>query len=259
MKLHVNVIVLIAVFLAVPISVFAADFEELDKPPEGIYKGQRLAGGYIALGIPFGSAIKAEKKFVKGSTYTFTDSDTTKSLWLTHLSFALGVYGEYLPMEYIGIYGRIGAERVVQRTNFGRNFSNKRSYLYKGYSIMLGPNFHATNRKPWDVSLAPLIGYTFGTYHATPIADRCLQGYNPSHSKNRISTFIYGVEMRLSIFFSGGFIMSLSGEWVRIPVKLSKPIAEQNTQTGRRFMNGGKSGNIDNIRLVLGIGYAFKN
>ncbi|HEY1406437.1 MAG TPA: hypothetical protein VF857_07510 [Spirochaetota bacterium] len=238
---------------------FAADFEELDKPPEGVYRGQILTGGFFSFGVPSGSVIDAEKSFVKGSTYTFVDSETTKALWITHLSYSYGVYGEYIVYEHIGVYAQFGGVSVVQRSDFGRNYSNKRKYLYSGVMLLLGPNFHLTDRRPWDLSLAPLIGYTYGTFNATPVADSLISGYDPSNARTKISTFVYGANLKGTIYFSGGFSISLGGEWIRIPIKLSGPIAEKNPQTGIQYMNGKSSGNIDNLRLIVSAGYAFKH
>jgi len=61
------------------------------------------------------------------------------------------------------------------------------------------------------------------------------------------------------LFFSGGLLISLGGEWIRIPIKMDGPIKESNPQTERTYMNGKTSGNIDNIRFIISAGYAFKN
>jgi hypothetical protein len=62
-KIIFSLTVLASIFETVA---FAANFEELDKPPEGIYKGQILVGGYASIGMTLGSVIDAEDKFVKG-------------------------------------------------------------------------------------------------------------------------------------------------------------------------------------------------
>jgi hypothetical protein len=153
----------------------------------------------------------------------------------------------------------MGYSSVIQLTNFGKDYSNTRGSLYDGYTFLAGPNLHLTNRKPWDLSLAPLIGFAYGTYTATPVADKLLPAYDPTNNKATTFGLIYGVELKLSLFFSGGFFLSLGGEWVRIPVKLSGSVDATNSQTGARFMGGGTSGDIDNIRFLLAAGYAFSN
>jgi hypothetical protein len=256
---RIIIISLAALALFIENAAFAANFEELDKPPEGVYKGQILAGGYMSIGMAMGSIIDAEDKFVKGSTYTFSDSETTKALWINHISYSVGIFGEYLPIDYVGVYAKLGYSSVIQLTNFGKDYSNTRGSLYDGYTFLVGPNLHLTNRKPWDLSLAPLVGFAYGTYNATPVADKLLTGYDPANSKSTASGLIYGVELKLSLFFSGGFFLSLGGEWIRIPIKLSAPVDATNSQTGARFLNGGTSGEIDNVRFLLCAGYAFTN
>jgi len=260
-------VTLFLLFIALPL--VAADFEELDKPPEGIYRGQMLLGGYFSFGIPRGSVIDAENKFVKGSTHSFSDSETTKALWITHLSYSFGVFGEYVVYDHIGVYSQLGATYVVQRTDYGKDYSNNKRNLYAGAMFLLGPDFHLTDRRPWDVSLCPLIGYTYGKFHASPIAESQInqkstdgnieKTYHPSGAKTRISTFVYGANLKVSVFFSGGLLISLGGEWIRIPIKMDGPIKESNPQTERTYMNGKTSGNIDNIRFIISAGYAFKN
>ncbi len=267
MKLLFHFLTACAVLLNT-VQLFAADFEELDKPPEGIYRGQILAGGFFSFGIPSGSIIDAEKSFVKGSTHTFSDSETTKALWITHLSYSYGVFGEYVAYDHIGVYAQFGGINIVQRTDYGKDYSNSRKNLYAGVMFLLGPNFHLTDRRPWDVSLCPMIGYTYGKFHATPIAASAINSnesgtlektYSPSGSKTQIRTLIYGANLKVSVFFSGGLAISLGGEWIRIPIKMDGPIKETNPQTGKQYLKGKSSGNIDNMRLFISAGYALKN
>jgi hypothetical protein len=247
---------LIGLFLCTE-RVFAANFEELDKPPEGIYKGQILVGGYASMGIVRGSAIDAENKFVQGSSYTFSESDTTKAFWINHLSYSFGVYGEYVFIDYIGVTAKSGYSSVVQRTNFGKDYANKSAVLYRDFFFMLGPVLHATNRKPWDISISPMIGFSKGKYHATPVAAKYIDNYDPSNSSGKSSSLVYGADLKLTLFFSGGFVMSLGGEWTRNSFTLPGPVSETNPQTGKKFMNGGTSGTLDNYRIVVSGGYAF--
>jgi hypothetical protein len=237
----------------------AAAFEELDKPPEGAYKGQIIVGGFVSLGVVQGSAINAENNFVKGSTYTFSSIETTKAVWITHLTYSFGLFGEYMPIDYIGAYSKIAFSTVVQRTDFGKDYPNKRKDLYSDVEFLVGPNFHATNRRPWDISLAPLAGIAFGDYSAIPIGKNLFSGYYPSGTKGKASLLVFGAELKFSIFFSGGFCSSLGVEWIRNGITLSSPVSPANPQTGAVYMSGGKSGDIDNFRIVFCGGYAFSN
>jgi hypothetical protein len=239
--------------------VFGANFEELDKPPEGIYKSQILVGGFASMGIAKGSAIDAEKNFVSGSSYTFTDSETAKAFWINHLSYSFGVYGEYVIIDYLGVTAKSGYSSVVQRTNFGKDYANKSAVLYRDFFFMLGPVVHATNRKPWDVSFAPMIGFSKGKYHASPVAAQYIDGYDPKNSSGKSSALVYGADLKLSLFFSGGFVMSVGGEWTRNNIILPGSINEHNPQTGKRYMNGSTSGTLDNYRVVFSGGYAFQH
>lgn len=250
-------ICLIVPFICSGGAVFSANFEELDKPPEGIYKGQILVGGYASMGIVKGSAIDAENKFVQGSSYTFTESETSKAFWINHLSYSFGVYAEYVIIDYLGVTAKSGYSSVVQRTDFGKDYANKSGVLYRDFSFLLGPTLHATNRKPWDISLTPLAGFSKGTYHATPVAAKYIDSYDPKNSAGKSSALVYGADLKLSLFFSGGFVMSLGGEWVRNTIKLSGAIKETNPQTGKQYMNGSTSGKLDNYRIVFTGGYAF--
>ena len=244
--------------LSVPCAA-STNFEELDKPPEGAYKGQLLIGGFFSLGIPTGSLIDAENSFIKNSTYEFTKNETTKVIWISHLSYMLGAFCEYMPIDYVGAHAKLYYSEIVQRTTFGPDYENKRKTLYRDVSFLVGPVFHATNRRPWDVSLTPLVGLSVGSYHATPIAKSLIQTYKPSYTKGNSSLLAYGADLTASVYFSGGLFIALTAEWVRNSVALSKPVDQVNPQTGAQYLNGGKSGTIDSWRIIVSSGYAFLN
>ncbi len=241
------------------VNVFAVDFSELDKPPDGIYGGQLLITAQIGMGIPRGSIIDSEKKFVKGSTYTFTDIDTTKALWITHLAYSYGINAEYVIIDYIGFMARVGSLTVVQRTNHGTDYENKKGTLFRNYSFVVGPVFHATTRKPWDVCLSPFAGFSKGYFYAIPIARKTLPSFDPSNYKGAGSTLVYGAELKAGVFFSGGVVIYLGFEWMRNNIKLKHPISEPNSQTGKTYLDGKTSGVIDTYQITLSAGYAFKN
>ena len=236
------------------------NFEELDKAPEGAYKGQLLVGGFFSMGLASGSMIGAEDSFIKNSTYTFSKNETTKVIWISHLSYMLGAFCEYMPIDYIGVHSRLYYSAVVQRTTFGPDYENRRKTVYSDLSLLVGPVFHATNRRPWDVSLTPLIGLSYGKYHAAPIARELLvPSFSPSSSSGKAGLLVYGTDLTASVYFSGGLYLSLTAEWVRNSVALDAPVDQTNTQTGKKFLNGGTSGTIDSWRLILSSGYAFRN
>ena len=237
----------------------STNFEELDKPPEGAYKGQLLVGGFFSLGIPTGSMIDAENSFIENSTYAFTKNETTKVIWISHLSYMFGGFCEYMPIDYVGLHAKAYYSAIVQRTTFGSDYENKRKTLYHDLSLLVGPVLHATNRRPWDISLTPLVGLSYGEYHAAPIARDLIPSYSPSSSKGKASFLAYGADLTASVYFSGGLYLALTAEWVRNSISFSSPVSEPNPQTGAVYMNGGKSGTIDSWRLVLSSGYAFSN
>ena len=240
------------------------NFEELDKPPDGAYKGQMLLGGFASMGIPTGSMINAEEDFVKNSSYTFDENDTTKAIWISHLSYSLGVFFEYMPFDYFGLYAKTAYSAITQRTSFGKDYANTRATLYYDFSLLVGPVLHATNRRPWDISLTPLFGYTYGVYYAAPIARKLIldnsgQKYSPSSYTGKAGWLTYGTDISVSIYFSGGFYLSLTGEWIRNSITLTAPLDKANPQTGAMYMSSGTSGIIDTFRIILASGYAFSN
>jgi hypothetical protein len=240
-----------------PFLSFATVFEDLDKPPDGAYKGQIFVGAYLGMGVPFGSAITAEEKFVKNTTYTFTDQDTTKEVLIGHLSFSGGLYSEYMPIDHVGAKLRLGRTMIVQRTLFGANFKNEKGTLYKDYNFSIGPNFHLTNRKPWDVTLYPFIGYGIGTYQAAPVAKKLFK-YNEK-TKNDVSSLIYGTELDLAVYFSGGLFINLGLQWLHNTVTISKNYYRSTPSPSATYMSGSKTGSIDSFQIIFASGYAFKN
>ncbi len=56
---------LAALFVLAATFAYAADFDELDKPPEGAHKGQMLLGAFFSIGMPFGNCIDAEHAFLE--------------------------------------------------------------------------------------------------------------------------------------------------------------------------------------------------
>ena len=67
-----------ALFVLAATFTYAADFDELDKPPEGAHKGQMLLGAFFSIGMPFGNCIDAEHDFLENS-YHRLNEDTVKA------------------------------------------------------------------------------------------------------------------------------------------------------------------------------------
>ncbi len=253
MKRRLLSIIIIIIFQNVVL--FASQFEELDKPPEGAHEGQIFLGGFVSIGIPYGDLITGESDFVKNNVYTFTESQITKELLVTHLSYDFGLSLEYMPIDYVGIKSKLKRVIVVQRTRFGSNFQNWNETLYSNYSILLGPAFHLTTRKLWDVTLTPVAGYALAQYSATPIAAKLVSGYSGDRKRD-VSGITYGAELNFTAYLSGGLYISFGVDWNKYPVKFSPALSL--TQPNGTMMNK-TSGSIESINLVLSAGYAFSN
>ena len=236
----------------------ASQFEELDKPPEGAHEGQMLLGGYFSLGVPYGDLIDGEKDFVSENTYTFEESEITKELMVAHISYDFGISFEYMPIDYIGIKTKLKRVLIVQRTRFGAEFQNWTETLYSNYSFLLGPSFHLTSRKYWDVTLTPVIGYAFAKYNATPIASRLVQGYSGDMKRN-VNGITYGAELNLTMYFSGGLYISAGLDWNKYPVSFSPSYNLTNPDSGDKYLDGKSSGSIQSVNLAISAGYAFSH
>ena len=251
-----RLLIIIILLLSALSPVSGSKFEELDKPPEGAHKGQMFLGGVVGIGIPFGDMISSEKKFLKNEIYIFSDIGTTKELAVTHLSYDYGINFEYMPMDYIGGKTKLKSIVVVQRTLFGSNYKNWNESIFESFLLPAGPSFHLTNRKMWDVTFSPFLGYYTGEYSATPIADRLIDGYSGS-TKRDVSGFAYGAELSVTGYFSGGLYISLGVEWSSYQMSFSP--SYNLTQNGNTFMDGKNSGSLQTANLVLSAGYAFDN
>ncbi|HSV96638.1 MAG TPA: hypothetical protein VLM75_06855 [Spirochaetota bacterium] len=245
---------------------YAADFDELDKPPEGAHKGQMLLGAFFSIGMPFGSCLDAENAFLEGSTYTIDAGEgLAKAFEVSHLYFGVGFSFEYMPFDHVGAKIRLKRNSVVQKTNFGSDYENWRGYLYKDLSFYLGPSFHVTTRKRWDFTLTPMIGYAFATYHAAPVASKILV-HNTTligvtgENERSFSALTYGAELNCTIYFSGGLFVSLGCDWTRLNCSFGEPFNITNPQDlSKVYFDGATSGTIDAVAFILTAGYAFSN
>lgn len=249
-----NILLITISYLLLTVSLTASQFEELDKPPEGAHEGQMMLGGFVSLGYPYGDLISAEKNFTKGDSYQF-ENGVIKEFLVTHLSYDFGLSFEYMPMDNVGVKTKLKRVIVVQRTLFGSNYQNWSKTLYSNYSLLLGPSFHLTTRKLWDVTLTPVIGYTYAKYHAAPIEAE-LNSSNITGSRNRnVNGITYGAELNCTLYFSGGLYISLGADWNRYPLKFSPAINLSNSSNSNTLDKS--SGNLDTINFALSAGYTF--
>ena len=249
-------IIFVLLILIKGTAVFSSQFEELDKPPEGAHEGQMLLGGFFSLGLPYGDAIKGEEDFVKDNTYTFDESQITKELVVTHLSYDIGIFFEYIPIDHVGIKTKLRRSVVVQRTAFGSDYQNWTENLYENYSFILGPSLHLTVRKQWDVVLTPEIGYAMAKYKATPVAAELISDYSGDGDRD-VNGIIYGAELSLAVYFSGGFYLSLGGEWTTYSFDFSP--GYKLTQNENSYLDGKNSTSMQTLNFIISAGYAFSN
>jgi hypothetical protein len=231
----------------------AVNFDELDKVPGGAHAGQQFVAGWVSMGIPFGSVLTAERNFLKNNVYEVS-ADTFKRLWVNHLHFGIGASYEYMPIDHLGVKGKLGYTTVFQKTQFGSDNRNWSTPLYNELVFLVGPSFHLTNRKKWDVIFTPYVGYAFASYKPTPIAATLLDDYSSGKSKN-VSNFAFGSEIAIVGYFSGGFFMSLGLDWnLRL---LDFGSGFNLTQNEKTFFPGGKSSKIHSFDITISAGYAF--
>lgn len=240
--------------------VLASKFEELDKPPEGAHKGQMFLGGFISMGAPVGSVYDAENNFVKDSLYEFSDSNTYKRLWISHLCFTFGASFEYMPMDYLGVKTKIKRFMVIQRTDFGSDYENWSRVIYGEYSFLVGPAIHATTRKQWDFTLTPVLGYGIATFTPTPIAKKLISSYSGTKTQT-VSNLVLGAELNFTIYFSGGLYVSLGFDWNMNFLKFKDNLNLTYTDaiTSDSFTYKGKSAPFHSVAFILSAGYAFSN
>jgi hypothetical protein len=266
MKIFYSVLIIILVAGAS----HATRFEELDKPPEGAHKGQILLGAFATIGLPYGRIIDAENDYIRNSTYTFYSSFTTKKIQVRHLSFSYGVLFEYMTVDYLGLKLKAKRSTIIQRTIFGHQYQNWNKMMYNDYSFLLGPAIHFTSRKQWDISLTPIAGYALGEYSAVPIADHLVYSFSPpsriqlvwgygGRRKKKADNVVIGVELNVSVFFSGGFFMSFGCEWTMNMLEFGKQYFLMNPQTLHLFFPTGTSSYLHSICFILSAGYAFSN
>lgn len=247
-------IILLAVVL-IPICAYTIDFDELDLPPAGVHRGQMLLGFFSTAGFAGGSIIDAENDFIKNSTFTF-ENETTKLIELSHLPLSIGIFFEYIPIDYIGVQCKLRRSWVIQRTTFGTEYANRRETLFANYAMLFSLSFHATNRKQWDVSISPIIGYSLYSMHAAPVAEALIE--NTASEKREGKSVAYGIEACATAYFSGGLFITAGYEWLKYSIKFSESFNITNDQTGALYANF-QEGDIFTHSIIIIVGYAFSN
>ena len=237
----------------------AIKFDELDKSPEGAYAGQMMVGGWVSMGLPFGSVLSAERNFLKDNVYQISD-DVFKKLWVSHLHFAAGASYEYMPLDHLGLKAKMGYMSIYQKTQFGSENRNWSKALYNELSLLVGPSLHLTTRKRWDVALTPYGGYAIAVYRPTPIAATLLKDYKTPKSKN-VSNFALGTELALVSYFSGGLYMSIGLDWNLRFLDFGRGffLTQNNAGKDVDFFPGKKSSKIHTVDIIISAGYAFLN
>jgi hypothetical protein len=233
-------------------------FDELEKEPEGAHKGQMILTAIVSVGGAVGPGIAREKDFAESSVYEVV-TDTYKKLWLSHFHFSAGVAFEYMPINHLGIKIKLKGDFVQQRTRFGSDFENWSLSLYRAMTVAVGPVGHLTNRKRWDVTLNPVIGYSFGGYQAAPVARELINSdLVGSVDEQLLHMLTFGAELNFSIFFSGGFVLSLGFDWNMYIINQKNPFNLTNNQNGQTYPTETKT-SFHNLSFILSVGYAFKN
>ncbi len=237
-------------------------FDELDKPPEGAHKGQMLAGGFGSIGTPYGSIIDSEIKFLENNTYTFKDIDTTKKLMISHRSYSFGLFYEYMFFDFVGARTKLKSTYIIQKTMFGPDYKNWSGYLYHDYSFFIGPAFHLTERKRWDVVLTPVIGYSFINFEATPVLPQVDSTYPDATARGRkqsMTGMAYGAELSMVFYFTGGLFISFGVDWTLNSLNFNKNIVLNQTVNGNTVAYKGGSSDLHMVSFIFSVGYAFSN
>ena len=81
-----------------------------------------------------------------------------------------------------------------------------------------------------------------------------------------ISCFIFGSELNLTIYFSGGVYLSLGTEYIYYPISfspaysLTQPLDNNTNANGNgRTYSAGTGGSLQTVNLTISVGYAFSN
>lgn len=271
-------IIILALFLGAAPLAFASQFEELDKDPEGAHRGQIFLGAFASIGGIFGELIDAENQFINYSTYTFTSNSITKMIKVNTMPMGYGLLFEYMPIDHLGLKTKIRRSTTIQRTMFGSQFQNWSRITYSDFSWYAGLSAHVSNRKQWDITFTPLLGYALATYRAAPIASLLIpEGYLyqallgrttmsvdqalgfSGARKKTVNYLTVGGEANVCAYFSGGFFLTIGFEWIMNIIQLKKAFFLQNPQNYRYFYPGRRESYLHSYMISLSAGYAFYN
>lgn len=237
---------------------YAAQFEELERNPEGAHKGQILLGALGNVGGVLSPLLQAEDGFIKYSTYTFAGTTLTKSIKVTHLTFGYGLFFEYMPVDHLGVRFEARRSSVMQRSLFGSQYKNWSKLLYGDYSVMAGLSAHVTNRKQWDIVFSPMVGYYFGEYRALPVAHQLMLVLGPNRMRV-IDNYCLGGEVQGLIYFSRGFILSLGFDWMYNKIDFKNSYYLMNYQTNALYFINKRMSYFHSLSVFVSAGYAFSN
>jgi len=238
---------------------FASRFDELDKPPEGAYKGQMLLSGFVLIGVPVGKIIDAENDFLNSSTYELIQDEVWKKLMVTHMTFGFGLSFEYMFFDHAGLKTRIKRTVIIQRTIFGSQYENWSKKIYSDFSFYLGPAFHLTSRKQWDVTLTPLAGVAVGKFQATPVARELVDSY-AGEGDRTVTGFTCGTELNFTVYFSGGLFISLGFDWTMNLLQFDSEFNLTNPdQPASPYFPGKQTADVHSLTFIISAGYAFLN
>lgn len=238
-------------------AIAASKFDELDKEPLGAHKGQMLLGAFFTMGAPIGDTVTAENTFIENSVYTFASSGISKLVWLSDIAFSAGIIFEYMPIDHLGIKGKIKGTLNIQRTLFGPNYQNWSQITYRDVSFYAGPSAHVSNRKQWDVTFTPYFGYAVG-------------GWTPAISANVLNKTVYftevyaggftmGGEVNFTAYFAGGLFVALGFDWTMNMMTINTPFTFTNLQTGAVYAPEKKEFINHTLNFIISAGYAFSN
>jgi hypothetical protein len=115
-----------------------------------------------------------------------------------------------------------------------------------------------------------LIGYALGTYTATPVGATLIRTTEPlsehqitffynAKSKQQAYNLVVGGEFNISMFFTGGFLLSFGFDWIMNMLKFKDYFYINNIQTGLWFFPYKKSSYVHSVSFILSAGYAFSN
>lgn len=241
-----------------PVFMAATNFDELDKVPDGAYKGQMFFSTTFGMGIPYGDVIDAESEFLNNVTYTFEDSLVTKEMLVGHLSFQGSLDFEYMPADYVGVKVSAAYNSVVQRTLFGSEYKNENEFLYSNYGFYTGPDFHFTKRKQWDVRLYPFVGYGYGAFNAAPAMKNLFSAFTADTEASG-GAIIYGADLSAVYYFKGGFFISVGFNWINYKVKIPENIQRTSPSPSATYFDGSTEGTVSETNLLFSAGYAYYN